>query len=502
MGAALNLASLTPGDRAELSRLLGEVARRQGQRFLDTMFPARGPLRRELYAKHLEFFRLGKWYSERVFLAGNRVGKTMAAGTEWSYHLTGMYPDWWEGHAFNRPITTLVAGDTLESTRDILQDKLLGTDDRDRPEKIGTGLIPGRCIKAWVPRVHVKGAIEKAIIKRVSGGGDISNAGESELWLRSYEQGRKIFQGFELDGFWPDEECPQDVYDEGQVRLMTTKGISTLTFTPLEGLTELVLNLLADADLNASNGEAIIHAAASRAIVMCGWDDVPHLDTEAKAKLYAKLPPHQRDARTKGIPSLGAGAIYPVPEDDVVVADFPIPAHWPRFYAMDVGWNRTCVLFFAWDRDNDVLYVYREHYRGQAEPSIHAEAVRALAGKWMQGAIDPASRGRSQADGQQLLQQYRDLGLQLTEADNGVESGIYEVWQRLSTGRLKFFKSLGNTRGEYRIYRRDDKGKIVKKNDHAMDTLRYGTVSGPALARCEPIEDDDRRRRIRDWKTS
>jgi hypothetical protein len=289
------------------------------------------------------------------------------------------------------------------------------------------------------------------------------------------------------------------VYDEGQVRLMTTRGISTLTFTPLQGLTALVLHLLGGADLASANGEPIANTEANRAIVMCGWDDVPHLDEQAKAELFAKLPPHQRDARTKGVPALGAGAIYPVPETDIAVDPFQIPPHWPRSYGMDVGWNRTAAIWGAIDRDNDVVYLYNEHYRGQAEPSIHAEAIRAR-GKWIYGAIDPAARGRSQVDGEQLLQKYRDLGLNLQPAVNTVETGLYEVWQRLSTGRIKVFKSLSNWLSEYRIYRRDEKGRVVKENDHAMDASRYLVMTGLSLARVEP--DDDRPRRVRNWKTS
>lgn len=483
--AAMEVGALSTAQRQELSALLDELERRQRTRMIQTLFPATGPLRRELYPRHMNFFRLGKVYRERVFLAGNRTGKTVSAGTEWTYHLTGQYPDWWEGHTFGGPIKLLSSGDTHETTRDIIQAKMVGTDDRDRVELIGTGLIPGDSIKSWVPRIHVKGAIEKAIIKRVSGGGDVSNAGESEIWLRSYEQGREIFQGFELHGFWPDEECPQDVYDEGQVRLMTTKGISTLTFTPLNGLTELVLNLLNGSDIAATGDDAIEHKEASRAIVMCGWDHVPHLDEEIKSQMMAKLPPHQRDARTKGIPALGSGAIYPVPESDILVDDFALPEHWPRAYGMDVGWNRTAVIWAAHDLEADIVYLYSTHYRGQAEPSIHADAVKAR-GDWIEGAIDPASRGRSQKDGAQLLEDYIDLGLHLTPADNARESGIYRVWQRLSTGRMKVFRSLGDWLGEYRIYRRDDKGQIVKKNDHLMDATRYLEMTGLELAKVKP----------------
>lgn len=479
----MSLAALSGIQRADLVDLLAEAERRAKQRQLFGMFPDEGPHRRELYPRHMDFFAAGKTARERVFLAGNRVGKTVAAGCEVSYHLSGIYPPWWDGYRFDRPIRALASGDTHETTRDILQGKLIGGT-TDRPENIGTGLIPGELLLSWVPRPHVKGAIERVTVKHVSGG-------ESELWLRSYVQGREIFQGFELDFFWPDEECPQDVYEEGMVRLMTRKGLSALTFTPLNGLTPLVANLLSAPDNQA---------AAGRAVIQCGWDDVPHLDEQIKAEMIAKLPPHQRDARTKGIPALGSGAIYPVPESDIVVEPFDIPDHWPRGYGMDVGWNRTAVIWFAWDRETDTVYLYSEHYRGQAEPAVHAEAIKAR-GKWMTGAIDPASRGRSQVDGEQLLSLYRQANLNLQPANNAVEAGLYEVWQRLSTGRLKVFSNLTNWRSEYRIYRRDDKGRVVKENDHAMDATRYAIVSGLGLASVH-VERDDTRRRERNWRTA
>ena len=207
-------------------------------------------------------------------------------------------------------------------------------------------------------------------------------------------------------------------------------------------------------------------------VVMAGWDSVPHLGEQEKKTLYESIPPYQRDARSKGIPQLGSGAIYPVPESEIVVADFPIPAHFRRGYGFDVGWNKTAAIFGALDIDSDILYLYSEHYRGQAEPAIHAAAIRAR-GPWIPGRIDPASRGRGQRDGEQLLLDYQNLGLDVLPAKNAVESGIQRVWMRLSTGRLKVFAGCVNWLSEFRIYRRDEKGHIVKANDHLMDCTKY-----------------------------
>ena len=145
-------------------------------------------------------------------------------------------------------------------------------------------------------------------------------------------------------------------------------------------------------------------------LVSAGWDDAPHLDEETKADMLAATPPHLRDARSKGIPSLGSGAIYPIPETEIKCDPFQIPLYWPCAYALDVGWNKTAAVWGAWDRDSDIIYIWSEHYRGQAEPAIHAQAINSR-GDWMTGVIDPASRGRSQKDGTALWDMYRDLGL-------------------------------------------------------------------------------------------
>jgi hypothetical protein len=219
--------------------------------------------------------------------------------------------------------------------------------------------------------------------------------------------------------------------------------------------------------------------------VNAGWDHAPHLTEKDKADLRASIPPYQLDARSKGIPQLGSGAIYPVPESEFLCDPFVIPEWMPQSYALDVGWNRTAALWQAHDPENDVVYLYGEHYRAQAEPAIHAEAIKAR-GVWIPGVIDPAGRGSNQKDGERLIEIYQKLGLELTPADNSVEAGILEVWQRLSTGRLKVFRTLQSFMKEFRFYRRDDKGRVVKQDDHLMDCGRYGIVSGLKVARIRP----------------
>jgi hypothetical protein len=234
----------------------------------------------------------------------------------------------------------------------------------------------------------------------------------------------------------------------------------------------------------------------SRYVVTATWDDCPHLTQEVKDEYYDSIPIHLREARTKGVPSLGAGAIYPVDEEDVACAPFPLPEHWPKVYGMDVGWNKTAAIWGAFDRETDTVYLYVEHYRGFAEPSIHADAIKAR-GDWIPGVIDPASRGRSQKDGSKLLTEYHKLRLKLAPADNAVEAGLHAVFQRLSSGRLKVFSNCRNWLSEYRLYRRNEKGKIVKERDHLMDATRYLIMTGLLVAKTKPVPEGVGKRRQR-----
>lgn len=455
-----------------LAAAIAEKNRRMRENKISTYYPDTGPLRRELYPKHTQFFEAGSVYRERMMMAANRIGKTEGVGGyELVLHLTGQYPPWWTGRRFNRPIKAWAAGDTGKTVRDILQEKTLGP-----VGSFGTGLIPKACVNKVLNKAGIADAVEIVSVKHISGG-------NSRLTFKSYDQRREAFQGTEQDVILLDEEPPMDVYTECLMRTMTNNGMVMLTFTPLMGMSEVVLSILPKGT-ESEDGEA--DESQSKFVVSASWDDVPHLSPAAKQQLWDSIPPFQRDSRTKGIPQLGAGAIYPVPESDIIVPDFVIPDHWPRGYALDVGWNRTAALWGAHDLESDIIYLYSEHYRGQAEPSVHAESIRGR-GKWIPGCIDPAARGRSQRDGEQLKQQYEDLGLDLMNANNAKEAGIYAVWQRLSYGKMKVFSSLNNWKSEFRLYRRDDKGQVVKINDHLMDCMRYIVMTRSEYFKVKPV---------------
>lgn len=199
---------------------------------------------RHLYPKHLEHFAAGATYRERCAMAANRVGKTFGmGGFECACHLTGDYPAWWPGKRFRSPIRAWACGKTNETTRDIVQNVLLGDITFDGPRKIvdGSGIIPRENINYGQGGVSWKQGVADLVdtikIKHVSGGW-------SKLGLKSYQQGRGSFEGVAQHFIWDDEEPPVDVWNEQLMRLTTTRGIMVLTFTPLEGISEVVQQFL------------------------------------------------------------------------------------------------------------------------------------------------------------------------------------------------------------------------------------------------------------------
>ena len=466
MNTAVN--EMTRDQKEQYLRLLKEKNIRIKQNKIQQYYPESGLLSRHNYPKHMKLFAMGSEYPERCIMAANRIGKSEGIGAyELALHATGRYPDWWTGHRFDHPISAWACGTTSTTARDIVQFKLIG-----HPEEFGTGLIPAKYILKTTPRAGgVANAVDIILVRHISGG-------ISRIKIKSYAEGRKSFEGTEQDLIWLDEECPLKIYTECVTRTMTTNGLIMLTFTPLEGLTETVLQFM-------PNGKLEENQTGSKFLIQATWDDAPHLSQEQKEKLFAALPPHQREARSKGIPSLGSGAIYPILESNITVADFPIPDHWHRAYALDVGWNKTACLWGATDPTSNITYLYSEYYQGKAEPIIHAEGVKSR-GVWIPGVIDSAAHGRSQEDGKQLFEIYRALGLDIENANKSVEAGLYKVWQMLATNRLKVFASLVNWFTEFRLYRRNEDGKIVKENDHLMDCMRYLVMSGLDRAIARP----------------
>lgn len=211
-------------------------------------------------------------------------------------------------------------------------------------------------------------------------------------------------------------------------------------------------------------------------------DDVEHYSAAAKAQIIASYPAHEREARAKGIPTMGSGRIFPVEEAMITVPPLPIPKHWPQIVGLDFGWDHpTAATRLAWDRDADRVYVTACYRRREAVPVIHAAAIKAWGG-WIPVAWPHDGLQHDKGSGDQLKEQYKAHGLNMLpekaehkEGGNGVEAGLMEMLERMETGRLKVFAGLNDWFEEFRLYHRLD-GKVVKERDDLMSATRYGVM--------------------------
>ncbi|TGQ89448.1 DNA packaging protein [Mesorhizobium sp. M2D.F.Ca.ET.185.01.1.1] len=448
---------------ALLSKLLNERTRRQNTNKLRFYKP---------YAKQREFHRAGATHSERLFMAGNQLGKTVAGGAEWAMHLTGRYPDWWEGATFNSAPLLWAGSVTGESTRDNPQRILVGPPAKE--EEWGTGFIPADCIRDRTRAVGVPNLLDTVVV-RWGGGGDVQ-AGESILALKAYEKGREKWQGPTVDGIWFDEEPPEDIYSEGLTR--TNNGqrgqFAQTTFTPLLGMSTVVSRFLMPAVDDPGQD--------ARVITSMTIDDAEHYTPEERAKIIASYPAHEREARSKGIPSLGSGLIFPVTEEEITCKPFTIPPIWPQIIGVDFGYDHPFgAARLAWDRDNDIVYVTAVYRARQTTPIFHAAALKAW-GAWIPVAWPHDGLQHDKGSGEALAAQYRTQGLNMLperatweDGGNGVEAGVTEMLDRMQSGRWKVFDTCFDWLEERRLYHRKD-GKIVKERDDVLSASRYALM--------------------------
>lgn len=416
----------------------------------------------ELYRPHEKqrsAHALSATYTSCAIFGGNRTGKSLAAAMEMTFHLTGRYPDWWQGRRWSRPVRAWVASESWASNIIGCQAMLMGEN-----EAWGTGTIPRDALGPVLMQGGVSGAISTVRVKHVSGGWSV-------LRLRAYEQGRKKFQSASVDVIWLDEEPPWPVYTECSMRVMDARGYLLLAFTPLEGMSDVCSHFIHDEE-----------KAGDRAYVSMSWADNPHLAPEVIAEMERKYAsrPHELEARRNGVPSLGSGACYPVPDEWLLIPDFRPPLAWPHAIGGDFGWtNPTAFARLAKNPADGQVVLYGFHKAAMMPVKDHVDVIR----RWedAEGRMlkfpDKSAFNATLLDGKSVMEEYNKHGVIWEDIERrGVEGGIAGVLELMLTNRFKVCESCSLILKEKSLYARDDKGKVIKRDEfhgeHGLDAVR------------------------------
>ena len=443
---------------AELARITDELERYERFNKLLLYYP---------YPKQMQFHAATE--RERMLMAANQVGKTWCAGAEVAFHMTGLYPDWWPETArrYSTGTEWWAGGVTAETTRDNPQRVLLG-----RKREYGTGMIPLQVLDAVQLARGIPDAVDNFTVTHVSGQ-------TSYCWFKSYEKGREKWQGETLrGGIWFDEEPPLEIYTEGLTRLNVSQGPTLLTFTPLMGMSEVVRRFMQPEEKAKKS---------ARFYVQMDLEDAQHYSDEDRASIIDQYPDHEKDARARGIPMLGSGRIYPIPEEQIKfnLSDMAggFPSYWRGWGAVDFGdWDHpTAAVFMRFDADTDTIYLYDAYRQSREKLAVHTKAIKGR-GKWIPMAWPHDGHKHDGRSGEPIADLWRKDGVKMhkehaTHEAGGfsVEAGITELLDRMSTGRFKVASHLNDWWDEFRTYHRKD-GKIVKERDDLMDATRYAIM--------------------------
>lgn len=459
-----------------LAALLAELKDVQDHNKAETLYCLRaqdghlgGP-----YNWQVEFHNKGSEFPERAIIAANQTGKTQSAAAEVNYHLTGRYPPWWRGKRWDHPTSGIVSGQTNEDIRDIQQLALFGNINEEK-EPEGNGWVPRDAIVDFSYRhCGINNVLDTVSVKHVSGG-------NSTCSLKSYEQKAAKFQGRTIDWGWLDEE-PDDygIFTEMETRTLVREGILMFTITPLKGMSEIVSHFL-----DGIPGTWYVTAT---------WADAPHISPSQAEQMASRYPVHERDTRSKGIPMMGTGLVYNIPDEMICCEPFHhgIPTGFKRICGVDFGIDHPgAAAWLAYDADVDIIYLYDCYKEAGQTPAYHAQAIMSR-GKWIPVSWPHDGMARDKGSGVPLMAQYRARGVNMLgepaswdsefQRRTGMrgqsrEAGSIDLLERMHTGRFKVIRTPATELflAEKRMLHRKD-AQIVPIKDDIESAVRYALM--------------------------
>ncbi len=414
------------------------------------------------HKKQLAFHKCKK--RNRWVFGGNRSGKTECGAVEAVWTARGIHP-----YRKNRPdVFGWVVSLTAQVQRDVAQKKILHY---LRPDWIADIVMQSG--KKDAPE---RGVVDQIAVKNVFGG-------ISVIGFRSCDQGREKFQGSSLDFVWFDEEPPEDIYTECLMRVVDKCGEIFGTMTPLKGLTFVYRDIY----LNQKRNPEVWYEFME-------WADNPFLSKKEIALLENTMDETTLQARRYGKFCTREGLVYPEFDESVhVIKPFDVPKEWQDTLSIDPGLhNPLSAHWYAVDYDGNV-YVVAEHYRAGEDVDFHARALHEISERlgWKRDGKGRISALIDSAAGQRTLSSAKSVSELFYERDilvnprvnKDVFGGIARVKSYLNRKNglpnLYIFSCCTNMIREFKGYFWGSGESPEKKDDHAMDELRYYLMTRP-----------------------
>ena len=451
------------------------------------------------YPFQLDWIQASNHYRQRYLSAANRIGKTHGACMELAIHITGLYPDWWNGRKFDfkKPAVFWAIGVSQDALATSLLLKLLGVTDCRNLAELGTGAIPKDHINAF--SIVKDGArCVQVRIKHVNGH-------ENTLHFFASTQDESVFMGASVDYVLMDEQFPNEteLYAQCFTRTATTKGMVSVTATPEKGKTALWKEFHAN-------------ESGRRYMQIATWDAAPHLTEDDKEELLASYPAYQHKMRREGIPIVGNGAVYPFSEEEINgQIDYETinanPSEWLLLWACDFGKSDadgadpSTLILLAHNTRTDTTYTLEEWNSKQDSrinrlsymPEHMATIIKSS--RFPNAPLIVPHDGNNAIEGKAnttRISEFLRCGINVhrrvfeipsrftvgaTEKPKHNRDLVYTIQlmnKFLRDGKLKIdTKGLPCLWGEYQIYEWQKNGMPNDSNNHHLDALRYGVIS-------------------------
>ncbi len=423
-----------------------------------------------VHVKQLDFHKCLK--RNRWVFGGNRTGKTECGAAEAAWMLRGNHPY----RKIKGAVTGWAVSVSYGAGREVAQKKLLSYLNPEWIESVGM-------IKGSAGSV-AGGIVDYIAVKNVFGT-------VSYVYFKSCEAGREKFQGSSLDFVWFDEEPPEDIYEECRMRVFDRKGDIFGTMTPLKGMTfvydKIYLNSAADPEVWC---------------IFMEWADNPYLDSEEVKRLSAALPADVLKTRRYGDFADSGETVYPEFDESVhVIPPFDVPEEWQDCLSIDPGLNNPLSChWYAVDNDG-IVYVVAEHFEAGRDVKYHCAKIREISDAigWKRNRrgeiyalIDSAANQRTLAASKSVTELFCENGISVNpKVEKNLFAGINRVKEYLTgngKSKLYIFDTCRNLIREFKAYKYGADDTPVKRDDHALDELRYYLMTKPHAASAPAVK--------------